>query len=64
MTPIYYDVNGTRCFPRTLKEAFPNDMDPNPFNRKTQADRDVDTLIGYVGIFFAGFILGIAYVSR
>jgi hypothetical protein len=39
-------------------------MDPNPFNRKTQADRDVDTLIGYIGVFFAGFILGIAYVAR
>jgi hypothetical protein len=64
MNPLYYDVNGTRCFPRTLKEAFPNDLDPNPFNKKTQQDRDIDTLIGYVGVFFVGFILGISYVSK
>jgi len=64
MNPLYYDVNGTRCFPRTLKEAFPNDLDPNPFNKKTQQEIDIDTLIGYVGVFFVGFILGIAYVAR
>lgn len=64
MTPMYYDVNGTRCFPRTLKEAFPYDMDPNPFNKKTTAERDIDTLIGYVAVFFVGFILGMTYVAR
>ena len=64
MSPQYYDVNGTRCFPRTLKEAFPHDMDDNPFGKKSTAERDIDTLFGYLGVFFAGFILGIAYVSR
>ena len=64
MKDLYYDVNGTRCFPRTLREAFPHDMDTNPFRSKTTADRDIDTLFGYLGVFFAGFIFGIAYVSR
>ena len=64
MSPQYYDVNGTRCFPRTLKEACPHDMDDNPFGKKSIAERDIDTLVGYLGVFFAGFILGIAYVSR
>lgn len=64
MKPQYYDVNGTRCFPRTLKEAFPQDMDENPFGKKTSKERDIDTLIGYVVVFFVGFTLGMAYVTR
>lgn len=64
MSPQYYDVNGTRCFPRTLREAFPYDMDTNPFGKKTSTERDIDTIIGYIGVFIGGFILGIVYVSR
>ena len=64
MNELYYDVNGTRSFPRTLREAFPHDMDTNPFGSKTTADRDIDTIFGYIGVFIAGFIFGIFYVSR
>lgn len=63
MKDLYYDVNGTRCFPRTLREAFPHDMDPNPFGNKTYEEKNLDNIVSFVVIFFLGFIFGMAYVS-
>ena len=64
MSPQYYDVNGTKRFPRTLKEAFPHDMDPNPFGCKSASEKNIDNIFSYLAMFFVGFVCGIAYASR
>lgn len=58
----YYDVNGTRRFPRTLREAFPFDNDTNPFCKPAQWEIDFDHVLSYIVIFCIGFLLGYMYV--
>lgn len=60
-TDLYYDVNGTRRFPRTLQEAFPNTDNTNPFYKPVQWEKDIDNLFVYVALFACGFLLGMAY---
>ena len=58
---LYYDVNGTRCYPRTLREAFPNHDDTNPFCKPAQWEIDFDGVVSYIAVFAIGFIIGIIY---
>lgn len=60
----YIDVNGTRKYPRTLQEAFPNSDNSNPFHKPVQWEIDLDNIFAYIGIFFSGFVLGLAYAYR
>lgn len=60
----YYDVNGTRRYPRTLIEAFPNSDNTNPFGKPAQWEVDFDNVFAYIGIFITGFLLGLCYAYR
>lgn len=61
---LYYDVNGTRRYPRTLIEAFPHADNTNPFCKPAQWEVDFDNVFAYIGIFIAGFLLGLVYAYR
>lgn len=63
MKELYYDINGTRCYPRTLREAFPNSLDEvNPFGKKSQLEIDLDGFFTYLALFGCGFLFG--YIFR
>jgi len=59
---LYYDINGTRTYPRTLREAFPNTLDEvNPFGKKSQFEIDLDGIFAYLAAFGVGFLFGYIY---
>lgn len=59
MKELYYDINGTRTYPRTLREAFPNTLDDvNPFGKKSQLEIDFDGACTYICLFSVGFLFG------
>jgi hypothetical protein len=61
---LYYDVNGTKCYPRTLRDAFPSHNDANPFGKPAQWEIDFDNVVSYIVIFIVGFLIGLIYAHR
>jgi hypothetical protein len=61
---LYYDVNGTRRYPRTLLEAFPQSENTNPFCKPVQWEIDFDNVVSYIVIFIVGFLIGLIYAHR
>jgi len=54
-----------RSYPRTLKEAFPLDQDPNlPFIYPMRWSIDWDLCRAYLMCIAVGFVMGVLYVAQ